>query len=690
MINEVFIQIKPWLTWLHLHPYWLSGAVFFIAMIECLAVIGLLVPGTVIMTAIGTLIGSHVISPLLVFIPATLGAILGDVISFFLGYYYRERLREIWPFKFYPRLLQKGESFFYRHGGKGVFVGRFLGPIRPMLPTIAGMLNMKPQRFLIADMISAIFWAPVYMLPGIFLGVASVELPPEVALRLILYVVLFLLLLWGVSWLIKRLLGWLFSVLHSALDRLFMLVKHKAFCRSLYISLEDPSQPNSHAQLMLSVYLIVLLSLFAWMVYSVVTQGVFLTWNHAVFLFFRSFRNTIADNIFILISLLGESKVWIGVFIILTGWFLAIRALRTAAHWFVLGILSFGSVIFLKYLIHSARPWGLTVPLTGYSFPSGHVALSTAFLGFLSVLISISLKKNKKTAYYTRQSKCYAVTVICVLSIAVSRLYLGAHWLTDVLAGMVLSLIIIMLVTLSYRRYFLPDINIKQLSWIFLISLLGMTSLIGIKNFHKMQKDYQIYLPEKVLTLRAWWHENNVGLPVYRVDRTGKPSERFNLQWAGDLENIKHALLLQGWEILPNTTIDLILHRLKQENKKMVMPILLPLHLNNPPVLMMTKNKNVPADSMLILSLWDSKKRLDHVFGMPLWLGSIDYRHIWKTGYFHLHPAKIAYPKLSAMQILEKDIIQDKHYFYKKRSYPDNQQLMLLIPDNQLIFTGNA
>jgi len=661
MLNDFLLKLKPWLAWLHLHPEWASIAVFFVAFIECLAVVGLLVPGTVIMTVFGVLIGSAVISAKIIFIPAALGALLGDIVSFLIGRHYREHLREIWPFKFYPRLLEKGESFFYKHGGKGVFAGRFLGPIRPMLPIIAGMLNMPKWRFFAADSISAIFWAPVYMLPGIILGAASVELAPDVAMHIMLYAILILLGLWCISWLIKRFIAWMFKTLHDALDDIWAAIKHKPLLHPLHIALQDPLHPESHAQLTLGLYFIFMTGLFLLVAGNVLTQGTLTLWNHPLFFFLRSLRNPVSDHIFIVITLLSEPKVWLGVFAIILAWFTLIKAYRTAFHWGLLGLLSVGCASLFKHTIHSLRPWGLASIPSGYSFPSGHVTLSGAILGFLSVLIARELPKSYRWIPYT-------LTVIIVLAVAASRLYLGAHWLTDALGAMLLALTIVMFVTLSYRRHETRHLNLVGLISVFLCAWGIMGGIYATKHYQKALNNYTMYIPAKILSAKAWWDTEGIDEPLYRLNRTGKPAQVLNVQWAGNLHHIERTLVAKGWEVSPNTALGAILNRMNKTTKKVETPVIPQLYLDQRPVLMMTKT--IDKNSLLILTLWDSKTRFSDS-ELPLWLGNISYFHIWETGYFHLHPPLVVLPALPPISVLEKDL---SAYAWKQLSYPLSSQ----------------
>lgn len=112
---------------------------------------------------------------------AFLGAVSGDGLSFWLGKHFKDRIHHIWPFSRYPKVLQSGTRFFETHGGKSVIIGRFIGPIRPIIPMVAGALNMSAKRFFIYNASSAIVWAPMYVLPGFLVGASlqlDVKLPP--------------------------------------------------------------------------------------------------------------------------------------------------------------------------------------------------------------------------------------------------------------------------------------------------------------------------------------------------------------------------------------------------------------------------------------------------------------------------------------------------------------------------------
>jgi membrane protein DedA with SNARE-associated domain len=152
--------------WIIDNPNWAGMAVFTISMCESLAVIGLFIPGIIAMSIIGGLVSADILAIVPTLLWAIGGAIAGDGISYYIGHHFRDHLPLYWPFRRFPQWLERGKSFFIAHGSKSIVIGRFVGPVRPFIPVVAGMMGMKPRTFLMANIFSAIIWAPIYMLPG--------------------------------------------------------------------------------------------------------------------------------------------------------------------------------------------------------------------------------------------------------------------------------------------------------------------------------------------------------------------------------------------------------------------------------------------------------------------------------------------------------------------------------------------
>ncbi len=270
------------------------------------------------MTAIGTLAGAGVIPLWQTIIWAILGAIVGDGISYWIGRHFNERLPGLWPFKKYPTLLERAEIFFRKHGPMSVFIGRFIGPIRALVPLVAGMLGMRPLRFYIANILSAIAWAPVYMLPGILLGAASLELPPDIAVHVIFMLLMTAFFIMLCVWLIQRLLKLIGRQIDQALTWIWNRLDKSSYFHSLTSLLKHHDSNRLYGQLVSTFYFIVLCCAFLYLslwIHFDGSQNV--TINTIVFHFFRSIRTPHLDTIMLAITFFGEKKVLLPVIAIL-------------------------------------------------------------------------------------------------------------------------------------------------------------------------------------------------------------------------------------------------------------------------------------------------------------------------------------------------------------------------------------
>lgn len=145
---------------------WAPPIVFALAFAESLAFISLLIPAWGALVAIGALIAAGGISFWPVWIAGALGAALGDWLSYWIGQKLEHSVANIWPLSSHPQLLPRGEAFMKRWGVAGIFIGRFFGPLRAVVPLIAGIFEMPFWRFQFANFSSAFVWAAVLLTIG--------------------------------------------------------------------------------------------------------------------------------------------------------------------------------------------------------------------------------------------------------------------------------------------------------------------------------------------------------------------------------------------------------------------------------------------------------------------------------------------------------------------------------------------
>ena len=148
------------------HSAWTFPIMFVTAFGESFVFVSLIFPGTTIMIAAGLLVPSGTVHLFPLLSGAILGAVLGDSISYWLGLRFGPNIKLVWPFSRNPSLLTSGEALFRRFGGASVFIGRFFGPFRAAVPLVAGIMRMPSLQFWIANVASALIWAPALLLPG--------------------------------------------------------------------------------------------------------------------------------------------------------------------------------------------------------------------------------------------------------------------------------------------------------------------------------------------------------------------------------------------------------------------------------------------------------------------------------------------------------------------------------------------
>jgi membrane protein DedA with SNARE-associated domain/membrane-associated phospholipid phosphatase len=611
--------IDTLLVVIHHHPALAYTAVFLVAFLESLALVGLLVPGTVLMFGIGAIVAAGGMGMKPVLVLAAVGAVAGDGLSFWLGRRYRERLGSIWPFRRYPEILKKGEVFFNRHGGKSILFGRFVGPVRPIIPAVAGMLGMAPGLFAAINVLSAIGWAFAYLLPGFFFG-TSLALAGTVSSRLAVLIFIVLAASWGFVWLVRRLVAmvarrgprWFGAVEAWILPDEPAPGKLRTVRRLLYFLFHRP-----HGEEVFFGVLILLLIGAVWgflgVLQDVLARDPLVLADQAVFHFLQSLRTLWVDRIFITITEFGDTLVNVCLAVSILAVLLVKRCYHAAGFWAVTVVGGWAGVRLLKWALHLPRPMTLYHGVSAYGFPSGHTTMSVILFGFIAILLMRGVGATWRWGNFV-------AALLISFIIAVSRLYLGAHWLSDVLGGLFIGTAWTALLGIAYLKS--PAERVPR-------ALVGLTALLviaivgGGHAVRNHDKDLSFYAPQRELQsmrLGAWLADGWRRLPLWRVDMVGEREQPLTIQWAGSAEKLKSYLITHGWEQPPPPSLKNFLGMLSPEAPIDTLPVLPRLHNGRVDAVRLVRWN---ADRRWVLRLWPSDVAVDG-YPAPLLIGTIE------------------------------------------------------------------
>ncbi|HZT26103.1 MAG TPA: DedA family protein [Pseudolabrys sp.] len=154
------------------HAHYAHGIVFLLALSEAIPVVGTFVPGSTLILAISAIGANAGVNPWLLLAAASLGAIAGDGVSFWLGQQFSHSILNAWPINKYPHVIAHSERFIARYGAASVFLARFTAVVRAFVPLVAGILRMPPRQFYAANILSALAWAPAHVFPGVLLAMS--------------------------------------------------------------------------------------------------------------------------------------------------------------------------------------------------------------------------------------------------------------------------------------------------------------------------------------------------------------------------------------------------------------------------------------------------------------------------------------------------------------------------------------
>ena len=166
LIAYLTTLLEPVVAFVHVHANWAVPLAFVLTFLKSLAFVSLVVPSTLFMLAMGSLISAAGVSFVPTWLAVSVGAALGDWVSYSIGYRVKDRARTIWPFSRRPDILPRGERFFRKWGALSVVLCRFFSPLRATVPLLCGVFEMPALTFQAANWCSAFLWAAALLGPA--------------------------------------------------------------------------------------------------------------------------------------------------------------------------------------------------------------------------------------------------------------------------------------------------------------------------------------------------------------------------------------------------------------------------------------------------------------------------------------------------------------------------------------------
>lgn len=616
MMTSLVSSIIEFLT---VNPHVAYLAVFLLALSESIPIIGAVVPGTAVILALSALVPSGVLLLWPLLVAATLGAIVGDGLSFWLGHRYHREILGFWPLNRHPELIQSSEVFFERHGAKSVFLARFVPGVRAFIPLLAGMMGMAVSRFYAVNVASALAWAPSHILSGVLVGATFSILGAAAKPLAILLVVLL-----AVGWALLHIVRWTLRrgvpYFIDALARLrYWAGTHDTWLSRSLTHLLDPSRPEARVLTLSAVLLIGAAWLFFGILEDVVTGDPLLLANSAIYHALQDLRTAPGDAVMIAITELGDTTVVVAVTMVVLLWLIWKRAWRTAAYWLIAiaGASALNTVI--KVALHRARPGELLYSgWSAFSFPSGHSTINVVLYGFLAFLIAREIRPAWRLAVALG-----AATLIFL--IAFSRLYLGAHWLSDVLGGLAFGSAWLALLSLFYLRRHAERIGSGGLLALGCVALI-LAGGFNIYRSHATDSDrYAVKVGTPSMAATDWWASDWQQLPARRIDLTGETNEPLTFQWAGGLQNLQDVLQRNEWRTSAAWTPLNALNWLSVQTDSAALPVI-PLFASGrlPSLTLIRPNSGgALTSSRLVLRVWVVDFELTNGRTSALWMGSV-------------------------------------------------------------------
>ncbi len=411
------------------------------AFAETGAFVGLVVPGETVMLLGGAVAGQGAIDIYLLIAIAWFSAWAGDTTSFFLG----RRLGREFVMRNGPRFgisherFEKVEDYFSRHGGKTIFIGRFISLVRAFAPFIAGSSGMRYRAFVPYSILGTGLWASAHILIGYFFS-RSIDTAAKYAGRGAFLLATTIVVVVGAVVLVRRFrveenrraaVRWM----EGRRATRWLVVLTRRFQPQLGFLWDRVTPGGTFGLEFTSLMATFAVAAFVLVAYTTIvngdpgpTPGDVTAMEIA-----EKLRTAWLVDVAKAVTALGSSAIVLPLAAV------AAAILAARRRWAELGVLVAGiAIVFagvheLKDAVDRPRPSDGLVAASGSSFPSAHAAYSTFYV-WLAVTIAIRLRPGM-----ARAALPIAAGIVLTALVGLSRVYLGVHYMSDVNAGWALG-----------------------------------------------------------------------------------------------------------------------------------------------------------------------------------------------------------------------------------------------------------
>ena len=419
---------------------WTYLLVGLFAFLETGAFVGLVAPGETIVILGGAVAGQGATSLYVTIAIVWAAAWAGDSVSFLIG----GHLGRDWinrhghRIRITPERFTQVESYFKRHGGKTILIGRFIGLVRSLAPFIAGSSGMRYRQFVPYSILGTGLWAAGFTLIGYFAS-QSIDRAAELAGRGTLLLAIAIGVGVGVVWLVRRLR------VPENRKRIVETMERNRVLRPL-VSAGRVVKPEARfiwgritpggLGLEFTALLAALaVSLYVLVVYTALVSGDPgpTGADDAAMNVAEQLRATGLNEIVKAFTHLGSAAVVLPLALLIA------VMLGIERRWADVGVLVAAMLIIvvatdvMKDQVGRPRPAGGLVGYGNEAFPSAHASYSTIYAA-LAVAIVVRLRPG-----LTNATAIVLCGIALTAAIGLSRVYLGVHYLSDVSAGWALG-----------------------------------------------------------------------------------------------------------------------------------------------------------------------------------------------------------------------------------------------------------